>query len=103
MHTQFLNYFLKCVPTFYYIHYLAEIFLTSLVSIPKRKFPHDSHSRGILIVLGLPAVSKVLGAGNLGSIRLGEVVVRVTVVVAAQTTHLVRVGAVLTKTHDTVD
>ena len=69
----------------------------------QRKFPHNSHSRDILIFLGLPAVSKVLGGGDLGSVRLGEVVVRVTVVVAAQTTHLVRVGAVLTKTHGTVD
>ena len=47
----------------------------------------------VLVIRRLPAVGEVVGVGRRPAVRLGEVVARVTIVVAAQPTGLVRVGA----------
>lgn len=52
-----------------------------------------ANSRIILILFGLPAVPEVVDICDQRAIWFGEVIVRVPIVVAAEATHLVVVGA----------
>lgn len=51
-----------------------------------------SYWRCILILISLPAVTKLTWAVGLGAIRLSEIIIGVSIVVPAQATHLVIVG-----------
>lgn len=51
------------------------------------------NSQVIFVLLCLPAITKVIDISSQGAIWFSEVIVRVSIVVPTETTHLVMVGA----------